>query len=59
MVNQQSAGDSVCRILDASHFNTESYSWGFSRLIPLARLADPAAGFLVGDRLRLKVELVC
>ena len=58
-INQSSPADSVSASGTVKLFNIESPSWGCPRLVSLARLADPGAGFLAGDRLRLKVEVVC
>ena len=59
LINQRSPADSVSVSDIVKHYNNETSSWGRPKLVPLARLTDPAAGFLAGDRLRLKVEVVC
>ena len=58
VVNQRRPANSYSRSLGVTHFEyeNENVCWGFSKLLPLAYLG-PAAGFLVGNRLKLKVEL--
>ena len=58
VINQRSAADAVSQC-EVVQLNNKQPAFGWPRLLPLARLTDPAAGFLVGDRLRLKVELAC
>ena len=59
MLNQRSAADSVSKFFSVIQLNRNNPGWGFTKFMLLARLTDPGAGFLVGDRLRLKVEVVC
>ena len=59
LINQHSAANSISSASSIIFYNNETSNWGSPKVAPLARLTDPAAGFLVGDRLRLKVEVVC
>ena len=59
VINQRSPANLVSVSGTVNIFNIKIPNWGCAKLIPLASLVDPAAGFLVGDRLKLKVELAC
>ena len=60
MLNQHNSADLLWSSgNEVLFFNQETPDCGCVTLVSLDRLTDPAAGFLAGDRLRLKVEVVC